>query len=295
MKKRLLILAFTLLAGLLPLRGQNLSDLRITEVLVENVSGIVDEKGEHSPWVELTNNSQGTVNFAGCYLTDNPAEPKKYMIPKGVLANRLGARQVTLLRPDFPILRGTSLYLISTDGKTVIDSIEIPADLPADMSVRKIARDNKKMDFRTDPVPAVPTPGAMNTEGIIESGSERMARTDPYGVILTITSVSVVFGALLILMIIFTISGNSFSGKYRMRRRKAKAAKAAGSADAETAAAIAMALSMEGGEDEAAAIAMALDLYLSGSAHDSESYILTIAGRPSAWSNKELMKRKYPR
>lgn len=294
MKKRLLILAFTLLAGLFPLRGQNLSDLRITEVLVENVSGIVDEKGEHSPWVELTNNSQGTVNFAGCYLTDNPAEPKKYMIPKGVLANRLGARQVTLLRPDFPILRGTTLYLISTDGKTVIDSIEIPADLPADMSVRKVARDNKKMDFRTDPVPAVPTPGAMNTEGILESGSEQMARTDPYGVILTITSVSVVFGSLLILMIIFTISGNTFSGKYRRTRRKAKSPKD-GSPDAETAAAIAMALSMEGGEDEAAAIAMALDLYLSGSAHDSESYILTIAGRPSAWSNKELMKRKYPR
>ena len=293
MKKRLLTLAVTVLAGLLPLRGQNLSDLRITEVVVENVSGVVDENGEHTPWVELTNNSQGTVNYAGCYLTDDSADPKKYMIPKGVIANRLGARQVTILRPSFPIRRGTTLYLVSTDGKTFIDSIVIPSDLPADMSVRKIARDNKKMDFRTDPAPAVPTPGVMNTEGIIESGAERTARTDPYGAVLTITSVSVVFGSLLVLLIIFTISGKAFSGKYR-RKRSGKAPEG-GSPDGETAAAIAMALSMEGGEDVIAAIAMALDLYLSGAAHDAESYTLTISGKPSAWSDKSLLARKYPR
>jgi len=297
MKKRLLTLVVIALAGLLPLRGQNLSDLRITEAVVENLTGVVDENGERTPWVELTNNSQGTVNFAGCFLTDDPDNLKKYMVPKGVLANRLGARQVTLLRPDFPIRKGTTIYLVSTDGKTVIDSIEIPADLPADMSVRKIARDNKQMDFRTDAAPAVPTPGAMNTEGLIESGAERMARTDPHGGILTVTSVSVVFSALLILLIIFTISGNAFSGKYKKARKAPKAPKAAkaGAPDEETAAAIAMALSMEGGEDEVAAIAMALDLYLSGSAHDAESYTLTLADRPSAWRDKARMFRKSPR
>ena len=291
MKKRFLFILAIILSGAVSLRAQNLSDLIISEVVVDNETGLVDEDGNHSPWLEITNTSQGTVNFAGCFLTDDPDVPKKYMIHKGVIANRLGARQVRVLRPDFEIMKGTTLYLISTDGKTIIDSIAIPADLPVDMSVRKIATDNKQMVFKTMSEPAVPSPGLMNSEGIIESGGEKIARTDPHGTILTITSVSVVFAALLILLIIFTIMGNIFSGKYKRKPRTKKV-----SLDAETAAAIAMALDLESEDNEVqAAIATALHLYLGDSVHDKEPFVITIKQRPSSWNDKSAMFRKKVR
>jgi sodium pump decarboxylase gamma subunit len=156
------------------------------------------------------------------------------------------------------------------------------------MSVRKLALDNKKMDFKTMQEPAVPSPGLMNSEGNTESGAEKVARTDPHGGVLTLTSVSVVFAALLILLIIFTIMGNVFSGKYKRKPKKGKS-----SIDADTAAAIAMALDLECGDDgTAAAIATAIHLYLEDSVHDSESFVITITPRSSSWNNKKDMFRK---
>ncbi len=278
-----LLLTVTLAAA-----AQNLSDLIISEACAANFSGIVDERGQRRSWIEITNKSTGTVNFAGCFISDSPSDLKKYMIPKGDLSNRLGSRQVRVIWPSFEIIPGTTLYLVSTDGKTVIDTIEIPEDLPADMSVRKVARDVRRIDFRTDPSPAVPTPGAMNTDGDIESGSERVAHHDPHGWTLTLTSVSVVFGALLILMIIFTISGNTFSGKYKKRLSRHSGP------SEEEAAAIAMALSeYNGGEDaDIAAIALALHLFFSEEVHDSESYRITITSAVPRWSDKTRNFRK---
>ena len=283
---RRLLTSVLLLFAVFSLRAQHISDLVISEAVVDNVNGFVDPDGAHSPWVEITNTSQGTVNFAGCYLSDDKDSLKKYMVPKGDLKMRLGARQVMVLHPDFQIRKGSTLYLVSTDGKTIVDSIDIPEDLPADFSVRKIARDVKKVKFETDPSPAVPTPGLMNQDEAEESGAEKMARTDRHGGILTLTSITVVFGALLILLIIFSITGGFFSGKF-------KESKAPG---AEEAAAIALALDMEQDGAVYAAIAAAVDLYLSGTVHDSESYTLTIRqDSASGWRDKKLTFRKLPR
>lgn len=270
--------------------AQNLSDLIISEACPVNVSGIVDANGQRRSWMEITNVSTGTVNYAGCFISDDKDYLQKYMVPKGVLANRLGARQVTVIWPAFEILPGKTLYLVSTDGKTVIDTIEIPEDIPADMAVRKVARDAKRIDFKTDESPAVPTPGLINTDGTEESGSQRMGRIDPKGWTLTVTSISVVFGALLILLIIFTISGNTISGKYKRRLKKGHAP------SEEEAAAIAMALSEYSGDDaEVAAIAMALNLYMNEEVHDKESYRITITSVTPNWSDKTRNFRKYIR
>lgn len=255
--------------------AQNLSDLIISEACPVNFTGIVDAYGQRRSWMELTNVSTGTVNYAGCFISDDKSNLRKYMVPKGVLANKLGSRQVTVIWPSFEILPGKTLYLVSTDGKTVIDTIDIPEDIPADMSVRKVARDAKRIDFQTDESPAVPTPGLINTDGD-EAGSDRMARIDPHGWTLTVTSVSVVFGALLILLIIFTISGNTISGKYK-RSLKHTLAHPSEEPDADA---------------EIAAIAMALNLYLSEEVHDTESYKITITSVTPRWSDKTRNFRK---
>ena len=285
MRKLVGIFVFLLLAA--NASAQNLSDLIISEACPVNFSGIVDANGQRRSWMEITNVSTGTVNYAGCFISDNKSNLQKYMIPKGVISNKLGSRQVTVIWPSFEILPGKTLYLVSTDGKTIIDTIEIPEDIPADMSVRKVARDAKRIDFKTDPEPAVPTPGLINTDGSEETGSDRMGRIDPHGWTLTLTSVSVVFGALLILLIIFTISGNTISGKYKRRLRRR------GGPSPEEAAAIAMALSEYSADDaDIAAIAMALNLYMNEEVHDKESYIITISSVSPRWSDKTRNFRK---
>ena len=283
--RRLLSIALFVTAAV-SAAAQNLTDLIISEACVANLTGIVDADGQRRSWLEITNTSTGTVNYAGCFLSDEKSNLKKYMVPKGDLSNRLGSRQVTVIWPSFEICPGTTLYLVSTDGRTVIDTIDVPEDLPADMSVRKVAKDNKRIDFRTDPNPAVPTPGMMNTDGEIESGSERVAHHDPHGWTLTLTSVSVVFGALLILMIIFTVSGNTFSGKYRRAKK--------GTPSPEEAAAIAMALSEHLSDEDAdiAAIGLALHLFMSEEVHDSESYRITITSVTPLWGDKTRNFRK---
>ena len=46
------------------------ADVIISEFLASNVSGISDEDGENSDWIELTNLSGTAVNLTGWSLTD---------------------------------------------------------------------------------------------------------------------------------------------------------------------------------------------------------------------------------
>lgn len=297
MRKTFLILLLTLTGFVLS--AQNLSDLIISEAMLGTDDGLVDEYGNHSDWIELTNTSQGTVNFAGCFLTDDPDDLRKCQIPKGYACTKIGPRQVALLYASgnsasgvlhlgFTLRGGSTLYLVSNDGRTVIDSIEIPADLPASRSVSKFAHDNKELVF-DDIHAAVPSPGLVNGKHSQKTRAQVMKETDPRGWTLSIVSVSVVFCALLILFLIYNLSGNIFSGKYKRR------AKAAATPDEASAAAIALALDryMSGGDAVPAAIAVALHLYLSESVHDIEPGIITIRPAPSSeWANKSLTFRK---
>jgi len=105
---------------------------------------------------------------------------------------------------------------------------------------------------------------------------------------LTLISVSVVFAALIILFVLYSLSGAIFTGKFK-RKPKSKA-----NPDAGTAAAIALALERyTSGGDEPAAIALAIHLYLSESVHDFEPGFITIRqAEDSGWRNKSLTFRK---
>lgn len=295
-KGKLLLLLLLLSAGL---RAQNLSDLIISEAMPGNPSSVTDEYGEHADWIELFNTSEGTVNFGGCFLTDDPSDLTKCQITKDDRSTRLGPRQVTLLFADgdstrgtyhlnFTLPRGGTVYLVSNDGRTIIDSIEIPADLPEGMSISKFAHDNKELEFN-DVHPSVPSPRSLNGKHNQKTRAQVMKETDPHGWTLTLISVSVVFAALFILFLIYNLSGIIFSGKYK-RNRKSRMP------DDETAAAVAMALRLHCADDAVpAAIAMALHMHLGAGVHDFEPGIITIkqAGM-SAWNDKKLLFRRSP-
>ena len=312
--RKFLITVLALCLGL-AMHAQNVSDLIISEALARpDTSGIRDDYGRQTGWVELYNKSTGTVNYAGCYLTDDRARLTKSLIPKSDLRTKLGPRQSVVFfcsgngadgtfHAGFTLAPGKTVYLVSNDGRTIIDSLAIPATLPEGRSVRKLATDLRRQQWKAQAEPAIPSPGSLNDGQETASGADQMKERDPHGWILSLTSVSVVFAALALLWFLFWLlfdrQARNKEGRNNERRhineRRHSRLDRESSPDAQIAAAIALALDMEQDGDTYAAIATAVHLYLSDTVHDTEPGILTIRRTNSNWNNKALNFRKLPR
>ena len=301
--KKFLTIASLLLAAGFAASAQNVSDLIISEALATpDSTGILDDYGVRGGWIEILNTSQGTVNIGGCYLTDDKANPKKSLIPKGDSRTQILPRQVMLFYAsgngdkgtfytNFTVKEGCTVYLVSNDGRTIIDSLAVPANLEAGKSVAKFPVDAKKIKHTTKEN-CNPTPLIINGSLESRTNAQIMQEKDPHGVILTVVSVTVVFLSLALLWFLF-------STLFRPKTEKAPKKKKASAApeDEGVALAIAMALEMELGSDgdALAAIAMALHLETQCAAHDNESFVITIApAAPTAWRNKQLNFRQLP-
>ena len=321
MRKRILLILALLAVSFTSLKAQNVIDLIIAEALaVPDSTGIVDDFGRQGGWIEIFNTSQGTVNCAGCFLTDDRSNLKKSIIPKGDLRTKIGPRQTTLFYAsgngddgtfyaNFKVRPGSTVYLVSNDGRTVIDSLTIPANIPVGMSMRKEAHDLRQQEFKAVPTPTVPSPGIFNGDLNAASKAEAMAEKDPYGGILSLVAVTVVFSALAILWFLFWLffdrpakkaaAAKNQPAKPKKEKKGKKAGLAevpAGAPSDEIAAVIALAMDMEQGGDDYAAIAMAMHLYFSDAVHDNESFVLTMRPKEgSAWNDKKQIFRKLPR
>ena len=317
MSKRILLI-LALAVSFTSLRAQNVIDLIIAEALaVPDSTGIVDDYGRQGGWIEIFNTSQGTVNCAGCFLTDDRSNLKKSIIPKGDLRTKIGPRQTTLFYAsgngddgtfyaNFRVRPGSTVYLVSNDGRTVIDSLVIPANLPVGMSMRKEAHDLRQREFEPVPEPAVPSPGIFNGDLNAATKAEAMKEKDPHGGILSLVAVTVVFSALAILWFLFWLffdrpakkaaAAKNQPPKPKKGKKAALADVPAGTPTDEIAAVIALAMDMEQGGDVYAAIALAMDRYFSDAVHDNESFVLTIRPKEgSAWNDKKQIFRKLPR
>lgn len=311
MKRVLLILA--LLVSFTSLKAQNVIDLIIAEALaVPDSTGIVDDYGRQGGWIEIFNTSQGTVNFAGCFLTDDRSNLKKSVIPKGDLKTKLGPRQSAIFfmsgngdegtfYTNFKLCPGGTVYLVSNDGRTVIDSLTVPAGVPAGKSIQKQASDLRQKKFEPVAEFQVPSPGMYNGDLNAATKAEAMAEKDPYGGILSLVAVSVVFSALAILWFLFWLffdrpAKKKSQAKDKPKKAPAKAQVKAGEVSEKIAAVIALAMDMEQGGDDYAAIAMAMHLYFNDAIHDVESFVLTMRPKEgSAWNDKKQIFRKLPR
>ena len=318
MRKRVLLI-LALLVSFTSLRAQNVIDLIIAEALaVPDSTGIVDDFGRQGGWIEIFNTSQGTVNIAGCFLTDDRSDLKKSIIPKGDLKTKIGPRQTVLFYAsgngndgtfyaDFKIRKGSTVYLVSNDGRTIIDSLYVPANLPDGKSIKKQAFDLKQEVFEVLPDPCVPSPGIYNGDLNAASKAEAMKEKDPHGGILSLVAVTVVFGALAILWFLFWLffdrpakkkaaAKNQPPKPKKSKKAAALATVKPGEVPDEVAAAIALAMDMEQGGDDYAAIAAAMHLYFSDAVHDAESFVLTMRPKEgSAWNDKKQIFRKLPR
>ena len=76
---RLLLLSLALWLSATALPAQVI----INEISAANMTGLMDGDGDREDWVELYNSGPATVNLGGWFLSDNPANPQKWVIPAG--------------------------------------------------------------------------------------------------------------------------------------------------------------------------------------------------------------------
>ena len=292
MKNRIVILfLLTYLSLTINARAQNVSDMRINEILSINTDDFVDDYGNKRGWIELFNNSYGTVNIAGCFLSNDRNDLQKYMIPKGDVLTQIKPRQHVLFWADnqayrgtfhinFSLLDGDRVYFVSNDGHTIIDSIVYP-HLDANVSYGR-ADDGIgawQIMKRTTP--------STNNVTLDSSKALHFGEIDPYGIIMAVIAMGVVFIALILLYFIFREIGRS-SIKAAIRK---------------TVSAVGHVPAVVSGEEDSgevyAAIATAIELYrVQEEAHDIENTILTIsrvARTYSPWSSKLYGLRDVPK
>ncbi len=303
--------------------AQNMSDMRLNEVLVTNTEGFEDDYGYRSGWIELFNTSYGTVDIAGCYLSTDPNNLTMYRIPKGDVLTKVQPRQHILFWADGIANRGTfhlgftldgakELIFTAADGRTVIDRVEFPALEPnksygrktdgvgtsAEMGVVYKSFRNSKLAAEANADKTTkygwinmenPTPSTNNATMDGESKSAMMAKSDPHGIFLTLTAMCVTFLALAILFLVF-----KQIGKFHIRKKSENAVKSfegtAQKAKADT--------SGQVSAETYAAISMAIHLFMvENEAHDFEDTVLTInkvSRTYSPWSSKIYTLRETP-
>jgi Na+-transporting methylmalonyl-CoA/oxaloacetate decarboxylase gamma subunit len=189
--------------------------------MIDNVDNYIDNYGKRNPWIEIYNSSAGTIDLAGCFLTDDPQDLKKYMIPKGGVLTAIKPRQSVVFFADEMPLRGTFhlnftlapdtthyLALISSDGNTIIDEVEVPASLPANHSYARID-DGVRTAVATEAwhITQHTTPGSNNVVKDKNEKIDRLQEADPNGFVMTITAMLVVFSGLLILFLAYKLVG----------------------------------------------------------------------------------------
>ncbi len=292
MKTKGMFLAMVLLVCSLAASGQSASSIRLNEVLVINVDNFVDDYGSRSGWIELFNNSPGTIDLKGCYLTNDVNNPRKYMIPKGDVKTKIPPRQHALFWADNKASRGTfhlnftldperenTIFIFDSDGKTLIDKVTVPVGQKPDVSYG-LTLDGGDTWATLEKV----TPDTNNK--VLDSNEkiENFQTNDPWGIGMTVTAMAVVFAGLIVLYFLFKQVGRIAIHASRRRSEKAglsgAAVKSSGQESGEIFAAIALAL-YEVSEDT----------------HDIESTVLTmskVARRYSPWNSKIYGLRNIP-
>ena len=146
------------------------TSVRITEFMAANDSGLRDEDGDNSDWIELFNASTGTVNLEGWSLTDDATKLAKWKFPAVTLlpqsyllvwaSTKNRTNPAAPLHTNFKLEKtGEYLGLIYKDGFTVASAFA-PVYPPQQDD---IAYGRDRLDAALTGYFVTPTPGAANT------------------------------------------------------------------------------------------------------------------------------------
>nr|WP_050720674.1 OadG family transporter subunit [Candidatus Azobacteroides pseudotrichonymphae] len=292
-------------------QAQCTAALKINEILVINEDNFIDDYGKRSPWIEIYNSASGTVNIAGCFLTNDINEPRKYMVPKGDILTKIKPRQHILFWADNITTHGTFhlnftlnpdeanfIALFDSDGKTLIDSVTIPVGQRANISYGLVEDgwDQKRLEKEIKLNSSYKsgnklwvyyekvTPNSNNRILDANSKIDNLEKNDNGGVGMTLTAMSVVFGGLIVLYLIFKVVGRV---AILLSTRRTILASGITKEELKN-------IAQPSGEIFAA-IAMAI--YEATEMHDEENTIITIkntARNYSPWNSKIYMLRETP-
>ena len=314
-------LALTLvLGGTASLLAQNA--VRISEIQTLNDNGLTDEFGHRSAWLELNNVTAATTNVAGMFLTDDLENKTKYPIRSGSDKTTVAPHQTFVIFLDGMSDRGVyhsgfkldptrenTIYLFEGDGKNLVDSVVVPVLLPGQSYARiDFTGKDKKGPFT---VQDLPTPDEPNSYVHGNESVEKFKSEDPFGLVMTIIAMGVVFIGLILLYFVFGSMGKRFDKRDKVADKPAKkepikqkqtmsaplSTPAAAPKEATpegVQAAIAMALHDYANSGLEAAIALAL--YEAGRSRNEQTGMINLRRDPrtSAWANKEFTMRRRP-
>ncbi len=290
MKKVLTIIAlgFAMLAGATTLSAQGINNVKINEILVVNQDNYVDDYGNHESWIELMNTGYENVNIGGCYLgvVLKDGSEVKYYIPARDNRMKLsplsyvvffceGTDTKGAFHTSFTLDNAEKIRFYNANGRDILDEMVITAEaLTPDVSYGRYtnAEGEKVVGVLNST-----SPNASNESSIVTPRHEVFRQRDKSGVVMTLTAMSVVFSALLLIFLVLKVF--SYVMNTDFSKKKKSGATAATPAVKKT--------SMES-EEVVAAIATALDLYRQD-LHDKEDMVITIhhVGRIySPWSSK---------
>ncbi|MBD5244120.1 MAG: lamin tail domain-containing protein [Barnesiella sp.] len=304
MKKRLTILFVALTAFVVIASAQGRKALRINEVMVANESSVVDDYGYRNGWVELFNSNFAPLEISSVFITDDPANPKKYPVPLGDVNTRIPKRQHIVFWADGEPSKGTFhmnfrlkpnqdnwIGVYDADGITLIDEVTIPASLLPDQTyARKVDGEGsgaEAWEVRTGQGDLYVTPSSNNIIKDTNNKVDMFAEKDKNGFGMTVMAMCIVFSALLLLSVCFYIIskiGESISKRNKVKSQGMQLSELEKDNRPDH----------DSGE-EIAAIVMALHEHLD--THDRENTVLTInkvKRAYSPWSSKIYSMRENP-
>ena len=142
----------------------------ISEFLAKNEHGLRDEKGVPEDWIEIHNPTAQAVNLEGWSLSDDPAEPSKWVFPSVELVS--GAYLIVFASGDErPLVGATPLHAsfsLDKDGEYLglfqpgpdpVAVCEFAPAFPPQLEDESYGWDESAMEYRFY---ATPTPGQPN-------------------------------------------------------------------------------------------------------------------------------------
>lgn len=294
-RARVVLLTALLAVCAVCVQAQIATNLKISEVVVSNPAGLIDEYGKRPAWIEICNTSYGTVDLRSCYLTtnrkvlENMSVPERIRlmspIPRGDGRTKLKAQGRVVFFADGETNLGTLhtnftlnpekenfIALYDGNGHTLLDSVTVPPCQKAGNSyARFLAPNGKYYEWKWTPAEKV-TPGSPNSNaGVTDSKVAEFKERDPQGFGMSILGMGIVLSCLVLLSIFFYLFGKIFAGANKERPNAQASESSPAETDEEDCGAV------------AAVIAMALKQQLYD-LHDHESGVLTIKPRHTNWT-----------
>lgn len=199
--------------------AQGMRDMRINEVLINNTDSYMDDYGHRNTWIELHNMGYSQVNLAGSFLkVISGGDTISYKIPKNDPRTWVAPQGYVVFYADGTGSKGTfytnftltgkgtiALYDASGRGKPV-SSISFDEQLhPENVSFGWFTTEQGG-DARWMALPQT-TPNSTNETIEFKAKGEVFRELDPYGVVMAITAMLVVFFALILLYQVFKAVG----------------------------------------------------------------------------------------